>query len=275
MLVMLLCAVPLVALRPPQATPAGAAATASVAMKDIPADGAHWKGQDLFGKGVLYAQSSEPKYTVYAQRRDRDGAIEVHEQDTDIIFIMDGAATFVTGGSLVGERTLRLHELTGSGVSQGVERRVSRGDVFIVPKGTIHWFKTVTGSVSYYAVKIHEPDAAPVNPPVAMQWTRAEAFAQKGPFYDGGQAHRYQVFAVQRDGPVAPEIHEKDADIVFFLDGTATWTIGGTQQPGAKTTSGGTPRRVGPDDAVIVAPKVWHWFDMVPGQLAYYAMKVY
>ena len=107
-LVILSCAMPLLALRPTQATPAaGSAATASVAMKDIPADGAHWKGKDLFGEGVLYAQASQPQYTVYAQRRDRDGTIEVHEQDTDIIFIMDSAATFVTGGSLVGERTLR------------------------------------------------------------------------------------------------------------------------------------------------------------------------
>jgi glc operon protein GlcG len=275
MFVILLCAVPLVALRPSQTAPAGAPATANVAIKDIPADGAHWKGRDLFGKGVLYAQSSEPKYTVYAQRRDRDGTIEVHEQDTDIIFIMDGAATFVTGGTLVGERTLRPHELTGSDARQGVERRVSRGDVFIVPKGTIHWFKTVAGSVSYYAIKIHEPDAAPVTPPAAMQWTRAEAFAQKGPLYDGGQAHRYQLFAVERNGPVAPEIHDKDTDIVFFLDGAATWTIGGTQQPGATTTTGGTPRGVAQDDAVIVPPKVWHWFDKVPGKLAYYAVKVY
>jgi glc operon protein GlcG len=272
---LLLCAAPVIALRPGQATRTGApATTAGAGLKEIAADGAHWKGQNIFGTGVLYAHPSSPQYTLYAQRRDRGGAIEVHEDDTDIIFFMGGDATFVTGGSVVGQRTVRPRELTGSDVQHGLERRVSRGDVFIVPKGTPHWFKTVNGSVSYYAVKVHEPDSKPVTPPVAIQWTRAEAFAARSPIYDGGQAHRYQVFAVQRDGPGTPELHEKDIDIVFFLDGTGTWTVGGAPAAGGGAARG-TPRHVGADDAVIIPPNIRHWFETVPGRLAYYAVKVY
>ena len=274
-LLILLCAVPIVALRPGQANPNGApATTASAGLKEMPADGAHWKGQNIFGKGVLYTHSSSPQYTIYAQRRDRDGTIEVHEEDTDIIFFMDGGATFVTGGAVVGQRTLRPHELTGSDVQHGVEHRVSRGDVVIVPKGTAHWFKTVNGSISYYAVKVHEPDATTVTPPAATRWTRAEAFAARSPMYDGGQAHRYQLFAVQRDGPGTPEIHEKDTDIVFFLDGTGIWTVGGAAAA-ATASPRGTPRHVAADDAVIIPPNIRHWFETVPGRLAYYAVKVY
>jgi glc operon protein GlcG len=274
-LLLLLSAVPIVALRPGQVTssdPPGAIASAG--LTEMPAAGAHWKGPGIFGKGVLYTQSSRSQYTVYAQRRDRDGTIEVHEDDTDIIFFMDGGATFVTGGTVTESRSVRPRELTGSDVQHGLESHVSRGDVFIVPKGTPHWFKTVDGSVSYYAIKVHEPGATTVKPPAAVRWTRAEAFAAASPMYDGKQAHRYQLFAVQRDGPGAPEIHENDTDIVFFLDGTAIWTIGGGAQDG-----GVAPRRtlrhVGPDDAVIVPPKMGHWFETVPGRLAYYAVKVY
>jgi mannose-6-phosphate isomerase-like protein (cupin superfamily) len=274
-LLLLLSAVPIAALRPGQATSnQPPATTASAGLKELAADGAHWKGQDIFGKGVLYTQSSPPQYTVYAQRRDQAGTIEVHEEDTDIIFFMGGGATFVTGGTVVGSQTLRPHELTGSDVQRGLESRVSRGDVFIVPKGTPHWFKSVAGSVSYYAIKVHEPDAMAVKPPVATRWTRAEAFAARSPMYDGGQAHRYQLFAVQRDAPAAPEFHENDTDIVFFLDGTGIWTIGGGG-PGGAAAPPGTLRHVGRDDAVIVPPKVRHWFETVPGKLAYYAVKVY
>lgn len=236
--------------------------------------GAKWSGQGIFGKGVLYTNPSAPRYTVYAQRRDKDGTIEVHQQDTDLIFFMDGSATFVTGGSVVGERTIRSNELSGSDVLNGVERQVSRGDVFIVPKGTVHWFKKVSASISYYVVKVHEPDAPFPDPRSALYWSRADAFAKGALLYDGKQTHKYQVYAVKRDGPGAPEVHAKETDIVFFLDGAGTWVVGGTPSAN-KTLVGGEPRAVAKDDAVIVPNGIQHWFRDVNGAIAYYAVKVY
>ena len=240
----------------------------------LSASGARWSGQGIFGKGVLYAHPAAPRYTVYAQRRDKDGTIEVHQQDTDLIFFMDGSATFVTGGTVVDERTIRPNELSGSDVRGGVERQVSRGDVFIVPKGTVHWFKKISASISYYVVKVHEPDAPFPNPRSALYWSRADAFAKGGLLYDGKEAHKYQVYAVKRDGPGAPEVHAKETDIVFFLDGAGTWVVGGTATAG-KTLVGGEPRAVAKDDAVIVPNGLQHWFRDVHGTIAYYAVKVY
>lgn len=236
--------------------------------------GARWSGQGIFGKGVLYTNPSAPRYTVYAQRRDKDGTIEVHQQDTDLIFFMDGSATFVTGGSVVDERTIRPNELSGTDVRGGVERQVSRGDVFIVPKGTVHWFKKVSASISYFAVKVHEPDAPFPNPRSALYWSRADAFAKGALLYDGKDTHKYQVYAVKRDGPGIPEVHAKETDIVFFLDGAGTWVVGGAAS-GSRTLVGGEPRAVARDDAVIVPNGIQHWFRDVNGTIAYYAVKVY
>src|SRR5690606_29993683 len=124
---------------------------------------------------------------------------------------------------VVGRRQLRPNEWTGTAVENGVTTEVSRGDVFIVPKGTVHWFKNVRGSVGYYAVKVNEPDAPAAEPPGARIWSRAHAFAGAPTLYDGKAAHRYQLFAMRRDKPSASEVHDKETDIVFVLDGAGTW----------------------------------------------------
>ena len=38
---------------------------------------------------------------VHASHRDSNGMAEVHTEDTDIIYVLDGSATFVTGGTVV------------------------------------------------------------------------------------------------------------------------------------------------------------------------------
>src|SRR5215210_6922956 len=137
---------------------------------------------------------------------------------------------------------LRPNQLTGSAIRDGVAHQVSRGDVVIVPKGTPHWFQNVSGSVGYFALTIHEPDTPVESPSTTVSWTRSTAFAKGGLLYDGKSSHPYQLYAVERKGPGTPEIHESDIDIVFFLDGSATWTVGGTL--GGQTLVGGEPRMV-------------------------------
>jgi mannose-6-phosphate isomerase-like protein (cupin superfamily) len=237
-----------------------------------PTASAHWRGNGLFGKGAVYTDPAS-RYTVYAQRRDRPGAIEVHEQDTDIILFMDGAATFVTGGTVVGRRQLRAGEWTGDDVTNGVATLVSRGHAVIVPKGTAHWFRAVSSSVSYYAVKVREPEAPALDPAGARIWTREQAFGGGSLVFDGKPAHGYQLFAVRRDKPGIAEIHDKETDLVFVLDGDGTWVIGGAPAPGG-TLTGGTPRALVADDGALVPPGVQHWFREAR-QLAYYAVKVF
>ncbi|MBI1764918.1 MAG: heme-binding protein [Acidobacteria bacterium] len=105
-----------------------------------------------FAKGaVLFDQSD--KYMVHASHRDKAGMVEVHEQDADIIYVLEGTATFVTGGQLVDGKTIAPGELRGTDVKGGETRTISKGDVIIVPAGTPHWFKEVPGPLNYYVVK--------------------------------------------------------------------------------------------------------------------------
>ena len=105
-----------------------------------------------FAKGAVLFDGSD-KYMVHASHRDKAGMVEVHEQDADIIYVLEGSATFVTGGEMVGGKVIGPGEIRGTDIKGGETRQISKGDVIIGPAGTPHWFKEVPGPLNYYVVK--------------------------------------------------------------------------------------------------------------------------
>jgi glc operon protein GlcG len=105
-----------------------------------------------FEKGAVLFDASD-KYMVHASHRDKAGLAEVHAKDADIIYVLEGTATFITGGSVVEPKTTAPDEIRGREIAGGETRRLSKGDVIIVPAGTPHWFKEVSAPFNYYVVK--------------------------------------------------------------------------------------------------------------------------
>jgi quercetin dioxygenase-like cupin family protein len=100
---------------------------------------------------------SAPDLLVSGSHRDKAGQVEVHEKETDVIYVVDGTATFVTGGMMVGGKMTRPGQLMGSDIKDGQTHHLSKGDVIVIPATTPHWFKEVPQSVSYYVVKVLKP----------------------------------------------------------------------------------------------------------------------
>jgi glc operon protein GlcG len=109
---------------------------------------------DAFAKGAVLFDGAGRNYMVHASRREKPGMVEVHVRDTDIIYVLDGSATFVTGGDVVDGRPTEPDEIRGTSVTGGDTRHISKGDVIIVPNGTPHWFQEVPGPLTYYVVKV-------------------------------------------------------------------------------------------------------------------------
>jgi uncharacterized protein GlcG (DUF336 family)/mannose-6-phosphate isomerase-like protein (cupin superfamily) len=118
----------------------------------------YFKSADVtaaFAKGaVLFDGEDGRNYMVHASHRDAAGMAEVHELDADVIYVLEGSATFVTGGTADNLKETAPNELRGSGIRGGETRRIAKGDVLIVPKGTPHWFQQVTSPFNYYVVKV-------------------------------------------------------------------------------------------------------------------------
>ena len=136
---------------------AGAAALTD-AIARVPPPVSYWKSTDVaaaFAKGsVLFGDEGGRNYMVHASHRESAGMAEVHELDADIIYVLDGSATFVTGGTVENGKTTAANEIRGSSIIGGEVRRITKGDVLIVPNGTPHWFKDVSGPLNYYVVKV-------------------------------------------------------------------------------------------------------------------------
>ena len=105
-----------------------------------------------FAKGAVLINNGN--YMVHASRRDSEGQAEVHTKDADVIYMLEGTTTFVTGGTVVGGKTTAADEIRGTSIQGGETRKLTKGDVITIPKGTPHWFKDVSGPVLYYVVKV-------------------------------------------------------------------------------------------------------------------------
>jgi mannose-6-phosphate isomerase-like protein (cupin superfamily) len=108
--------------------------------------------QALFAKGGTMVETDA--FKVLASRRDRDGQAEVHARDTDIMYMLEGTATLVTGGQVVNGKTTAPDEQRGDSISGGNSRPVAKGDVFVIPKGVPHLFKDVKTPFVYYTLKV-------------------------------------------------------------------------------------------------------------------------
>jgi mannose-6-phosphate isomerase-like protein (cupin superfamily) len=126
---------------------AGSGAAPASAVTYIPAS----KVSAAFEKGVPLVETAG--YKVHASRREGPGMAEVHVRDTDIIYVLGGTATLITGGDVVDGKTIAADEIRGASIRGGAEQRLVKGDVFIVPNGVPHLFKDVQAPFLYYVVK--------------------------------------------------------------------------------------------------------------------------
>jgi mannose-6-phosphate isomerase-like protein (cupin superfamily) len=93
----------------------------------------------------------------------------------------------------------------------------------------------------------------------------------------------YKIHASRREGPGMAEIHTRDTDIAYVLQGSATLVTGGTavgvKQIGPEelrgtAIQGGETRQLTIGDVVVIPNGVPHWFKEVKAPFLYYVVKV-
>jgi mannose-6-phosphate isomerase-like protein (cupin superfamily) len=110
------------------------------------------KMDEGFAKGGSLAQT--PGFRMSTSRRVGPGTVEIHERDTDIFYVVDGTATFVTGGTAVEPKPSGPNEIRAASINGGVTRQLGKGDVIVIPHGVAHWFKDVKGTFTYLVIKV-------------------------------------------------------------------------------------------------------------------------
>jgi len=95
-------------------------------------------------------------YRINIVRRTKAQGAIAHPDGTEVHHIIDGAATFVTGGTIV--RSTAAGARGGNATIEGGQsRHVAKGDVILIPAGTPHWYKDLEGSITYLEVRFDLP----------------------------------------------------------------------------------------------------------------------
>src|SRR6184192_2427945 len=84
-----------------------------------------------FAKGMPLLETAG--YKVHASRRVEPGQAEIHTLDTDVIYVVEGSATLITGGKVPDAKPIAPNELRGSKIEEGQEHHIGKGDVVIIP----------------------------------------------------------------------------------------------------------------------------------------------
>ncbi|PYX02098.1 MAG: hypothetical protein DMG85_22130 [Acidobacteria bacterium] len=87
-----------------------------------------------------------------------------HDELTEIYHVLAGSGTLVTGGTLTKPERFPADSQTvkelagpsmhGTGLENGVIRKVRAGDVVIIPAGTGHWFSSIDGAIDYEVLRV-------------------------------------------------------------------------------------------------------------------------
>ena len=139
--------------------------------KDAPPQADHWAAPVLLERAAYLrklakhgdGQASETlkQYSQHATMlsfRARNGVAELHENFADLFYVLDGQATLVTGGKVVGAETIAPGEIRGVSIEGGVRQELRAGDVAHVPAGVPHQM-LVPGDKTFtsFVVKIEQP----------------------------------------------------------------------------------------------------------------------
>jgi glc operon protein GlcG len=97
-----------------------------------------------------------PGYKIDAGRRTAPGEVEYHEHIADIMHVMSGTATVVTGGQMIAPHTVGPGEMRAAVVKGGTRYELGAGDVLVIPPGVPHQFAAVSDPFLYLVAKVRD-----------------------------------------------------------------------------------------------------------------------
>ena len=112
----------------------------------------HGTVQAKFATGGLLLDAGA--YKLDAGRRNAPGEVEYHAHTVDVMHVVQGTATVVTGGEMVGARSVGDGEVRAQSVTGGHAHELSAGDVLAVPAGVAHQFTRVSDPFLYFVVEV-------------------------------------------------------------------------------------------------------------------------
>ena len=109
---------------------------------------------------VPYAGTQMRVAVFHDEKRENDN-FEVHDASDDIYYVLEGKATLSLGGQLIEPKEISPGEWRSKSSTGGQTVAITKGDLIVVPRGTVHQ-RTVTGKgFSMILIKVFAEAAKP------------------------------------------------------------------------------------------------------------------
>jgi quercetin dioxygenase-like cupin family protein len=96
-------------------------------------------------KDVVPPKGVQMRVAIFHDEKREGDLYEVHDGSDDIYYVLDGEATLALGGELVEPNEISPGEWRSKTVKGGNPFVIKKGDLVVVPRGTVHQ-RTATGS---------------------------------------------------------------------------------------------------------------------------------
>ena len=237
----------------------------------------HTKVAEAIAKGGVLTSNSD--FRVQGGFRTTPSEVEVHNKETDIIYVTDGEATYVTGGTMIGGKVTAPDQLRGTSIQGGDAHHLTKGDVIAIPAGTPHWTKEVR-TVSFYIVKVLPGVSGAPPATTYLNHEKVTGCAKAATLLARPE---YSVICYNRSAAGGAEVHAGFTHIWYIVDGEATLVTGGTvlesrvDSPGeirGSAIQGGETHHLTKGDVIAIPAGVPHWYKEVTKPVAYYSVNV-
>jgi mannose-6-phosphate isomerase-like protein (cupin superfamily) len=138
-----------------------------LALALLPAGYAHWTAEQIQQRAkTLPAKMNKVKvateslggwgnHSMSVVHREASGEAELHQTQSDILFIVGGDASIVVGGTIPNGRHTTPNEIRGPAIAGGEKQPLHPGDVLHIAPKTPHQMILEPGhTLDYYAVKV-------------------------------------------------------------------------------------------------------------------------
>jgi len=98
-----------------------------------------------------------PNHYTMVSLRHKDGGAEVHQEFSDLFFVVQGKATLLSGGDVQDGKTVSPGEIRGTSLKNANSVQLNQGDFVHIPAGVSHQLLVAEGGTFiYFVVKVKE-----------------------------------------------------------------------------------------------------------------------
>lgn len=94
------------------------------------------------------------------EKRENDN-FELHDASDDIYYVLKGTATLMLGGTLSDAKEISPGEWRSKTAGGGQQVRIQKGDLIVVPRGTVHQRTVIGKGFSMILIKVFAETVKP------------------------------------------------------------------------------------------------------------------